>query len=188
MNDDPTTLMTADSTACAEPAPVTPTTPYAPELVTLVEKEIAALDSMTRGAMRDLYGVLYGHEPKIRDRRTLRRRLVWGLQARRFGGLTDQTKARIQEVIAALGLSLEGRKRTVSVALARPKRRRHLAPGTILVRQWHDREIRVTVREDGTLEFDGGIFRTLSGIAKHVTGQHWNGNLFFGLTRRERKP
>jgi len=60
------------------------------------------------------------------------------------------------------------------------------SPGTVITRQYHGREIRVVVIEDG-VEWDGRQFGSLSAVAKAVTGQKWNGRLFFGLTQRRRK-
>lgn len=53
-------------------------------------------------------------------------------------------------------------------------------PGTVLARQYKGRTITVTVLEDG-FEYAGEVFRTLSAVAKAVTGSHWNGYHFFGL-------
>ncbi|MCK6483010.1 MAG: DUF2924 domain-containing protein [Phycisphaerae bacterium] len=58
-----------------------------------------------------------------------------------------------------------------------------LRPGTILRRTYQRREIVVTVFERG-FEFEGRIYRSLSAIAKVITGAHWNGRLFFGLVRQ----
>jgi len=53
--------------------------------------------------------------------------------------------------------------------------------GTILSREYKGRIISVEVRENG-FEFDGKIYKSLSSIARAVTGTRWNGFLFFGLT------
>ena len=55
----------------------------------------------------------------------------------------------------------------------------------VLLRQYHGREIRVLTLDDG-FEYDGQRFRSLSAVARSVTGQRWNGLLFFGLTKRKR--
>ena len=63
---------------------------------------------------------------------------------------------------------------------------RRMAPGTVLTRQYHGQEIRVVALDDGKFEHDGQVFTSLSAVAKAVTGQKWNGRLFFGLTKRKR--
>lgn len=59
-------------------------------------------------------------------------------------------------------------------------RRGKLSPGARLVRQWNGRTIVVEVTEDGFLHADR-TWRSLSEIARHVTGAHWSGPRFFGL-------
>ena len=55
--------------------------------------------------------------------------------------------------------------------------------GTTLVREWRGEQIRVEVHENG-FEWRGTMFRSLSGVARAITGTTWNGRLFFGLTKR----
>ena len=55
-------------------------------------------------------------------------------------------------------------------------------PGTKLTREYKGRTIVVTVLNDG-YEFEGERYKSLSAIAKAVTGTHWNGHLFFGLRK-----
>ena len=56
-----------------------------------------------------------------------------------------------------------------------------LMPGTTLIREWNEREYRVTVTPDGLYALDGQVFKSLSAAARHITGTHWNGPKFFGL-------
>jgi hypothetical protein len=55
-------------------------------------------------------------------------------------------------------------------------------PGTVLTRNYRGQAYHVVVRDDG-FEYDGQIFRSLSAIAKLITGSHWNGLLFFKLAK-----
>lgn len=59
------------------------------------------------------------------------------------------------------------------------------AVGSWITRQYQGCEIAVRVLEDG-FEYEGARYRSLSAIAKRVTGSHWNGFLFFGITRQEK--
>ena len=52
---------------------------------------------------------------------------------------------------------------------------------TTLIRQWDEREYRVTVTPDGLYALDGQVFKSLSAAARHITGTRWNGPRFFGL-------
>ena len=60
------------------------------------------------------------------------------------------------------------------------------APGTVLTRPYKGRLIEVTVLEEG-FAYQGEQFATLSGVAKRITGSHWNGFHFFGLTKQEKQ-
>jgi len=56
--------------------------------------------------------------------------------------------------------------------------------GTVFTRTWKGGEVR-TVAVEGGYEYEGAVYRSLSAVAKAVTGSHWNGRLFFGLTARK---
>jgi hypothetical protein len=58
------------------------------------------------------------------------------------------------------------------------------APGTILLREWGEREHRVTVTAEGLFEYEGSTFKSLTAVARQITGTHWSGPLFFGLTAK----
>ena len=56
------------------------------------------------------------------------------------------------------------------------------SPGTRLIREWNGQTIAVEVRDDGYV-WDDEVYRSLSEIARLVTGAHWSGPRFFGLRR-----
>ena len=58
-------------------------------------------------------------------------------------------------------------------------------PGTVLTRKYRGRQVEAKVLPDG-FEYEGQVYRSLSAVAKAVTGSHWNGHLFFGLTTLKR--
>ena len=60
-----------------------------------------------------------------------------------------------------------------------------LKTGATLVRQWRERTHTVLVREDG-FEYEGQCYRSLSVIAEQITGAHWSGPRFFGVSKRAR--
>jgi hypothetical protein len=99
----------------------------------------------------------------------LRRLVAQRLQERRYGALP----AMVARELARLGQKKPG---------AEPVRSRiELTPGTRLVREWNGQTISVEVIEDG-FRYGDRIWRSLSEIARHVTGAHWSGPRFFGLT------
>ena len=62
-----------------------------------------------------------------------------------------------------------------------------LKTGAMLVRQWRGRAHTVLVREDG-FEYEGRRYRSLTVIAEQITGAHWSGPRFFGVSKRARAP
>ena len=71
--------------------------------------------------------------------------------------------------------------RTTTGRLVTTHDKRLPMPGTVLTREYKGQLLKVTVRDDG-FEYDGETYRSLSAIAKEITGSHWNGYHFFGLT------
>ena len=65
-------------------------------------------------------------------------------------------------------------------------RERRFSPGTVITRPYKGKTIAVAVREDG-FEYDGEIYRSLTAVAKAVTGSHWNGHHFFFGPKSKRK-
>ncbi len=58
-----------------------------------------------------------------------------------------------------------------------------LRDGTKIVREWHGREYEVVVRGE-KYEYNGKLYRSLSGVARAITNTNWNGNEFFGIRKR----
>lgn len=111
----------------------------------------------------------YGAPPPKLPPGIMRLGVGYKLQKLRHGGVSRATRALLR---AAAQTGSGGI--TTSPA-------RKLTPGTRLVRDWHGVGHTVIVREDG-FEFDGQVWKSLTGVAKAITGSHWNGPRFFGLT------
>nr|BDT32066.1 DUF2924 domain-containing protein [Myxococcus sp. MH1] len=151
-------------------------------------KQLAALATMPVPALAAKYLELYGEPTRSRNRDYLRKRLAFRLQELAEGGLTARAVARIAELGDTLPESwrmrqAEAEKKSAAPPLAVPDGRdaRLPPPGTVLTRVYRGTELRVTVRE-GSFEYEGKLHRSLSSIAKLVTGTAWNGFTFFGLT------
>ena len=102
----------------------------------------------------------------------LRRLLAQRLQEKRHGRLPLLVVRELGRVGA-----------TCSVEPQQTQKKVVLTPGTRLIREWNGRTIAVEVREDGFL-WDERTYRSLSEIARKVTGAHWSGPRFFGLNSR----
>jgi len=110
--------------------------------------------------------------PKSLRRDLLIRAVAYQMQVKVSGGLSGATKRRLHEIALAVR---EGRFETVGP----PPR---IAPGTRLIRLWQGQTQTVLVDEDG-FEWTGARYRSLSAIAKAITGTSWNGWTFFGVKR-----
>lgn len=131
-----------------------------------VTEEVRALEALDLHGLRNGWRQRYGDPPKMRSRELLARLLAWRIQADAFGGLDAVT----------IRLLRSGR-------LPPPKP--SLAPGTRLAREWQGRRHEVDVLESG-FQYAGRHYRSLSEVARTITGTRWNGLRFFGL-REQRK-
>ena len=150
-----------------------------------VTMEIKKLRAMKVPDLVDRYTELFGKPPRVKHREHLWKRCAWKVQENRFGGLSRMAKDRLEELIAEINLPLGEKTRTVSGVLKKNRRPDDPAPGTVLTRTWKSQEIRVLVRDDG-YECNGELFRSLTAVARAITGSRWNGRLFFGLTNRKK--
>ncbi len=148
-----------------------------------IAEEIEELRTMSVAELAPRYEEVFGRPPRVKHREWLWKRIAWKVQEQRFGGLSDVAKRRIDELIAEMDLPLGDDRRTVAGALRRPERPDGPAVGTTLVRRWHGHDVHVRVVEGG-YEHEGVIHKSLSATARAITGSHWNGRLFFGLTSR----
>jgi Protein of unknown function (DUF2924) len=132
---------------------------------------LAALKTTPTPALKQQWRDLFDSEPPIYNRRYLESRLAYRIQELAYGGLKAETIERLE----ALGEELYGKD---------PKRRSRMMDrpiaGTRLVREWKGIEHCVTVRDDD-FEFEGRPYKSLSAIARAITGSRWNGWVFFGL-------
>ncbi len=96
----------------------------------------------------------------------MRRILIFELQAKQFGGLDRKTKAVIK--------TYQNHKKSP------PTKSPKLKPGAYLMREWNGITHRVEVIDGGFI-WNGSQYKSLSSIAKLITGAHWSGPRFFGL-------
>ena len=133
--------------------------------------EIDRLEGLGVSALRDLWSRRFGGAvPTVQSGDVLRRLIAWKIQVEAFGDLDPKTKDQIRQ------LSRMRERGTVDVSelLDAPK------PGSILVREWKGVEHRVLVLEGG-FEHQEKRYRSLTHVARAITGTHWSGPRFFGL-------
>ena len=162
-----------------------------------VTAQIQALRGMKVADLRLKWRELFGEDSRSNNRDFLWRRLAWRVQELAYGGLSERAKARLAELAKEVDLRFlppRGWKDALEAAsAARPaiepgpiRDPRLPKPGTMLSRPYRGHDIRVTILDKG-FEWQGRPYRSLSAVAREVTGQRWNGLLFFGLTKRDRK-
>lgn len=157
------------------------------------ELELSNLKNKTIAQLRELWTkqVGRGEPPKIKI--LLLRELAWHAQQSLQGGMDADTRTLLRAVIRqAKGEPVgegkdEARRQAGGQKGARvtPKSPRpQLRPGSKLVRAWHGVEHEVMVLENGKrFEYRGETYRSLTQIARLITGTHWSGPRFFGLHR-----
>ena len=136
-----------------------------------VEQEIAGLRPTSD--LRLTWLQLYRTDPPAGlSRDLIIRTLAHQVQERIHGGAIRALGRRLQ----SLAGGLEKGDASFSPGIV-------LKTGTTLVRQWRGHTHTVLVREDG-FEYEGQRYRSLTVIAERITGAHWSGPRFFGLTKR----
>lgn len=159
-----------------------------------VTRERAALERMTVGELQERYAQLTGEPARSRHRAYLVRRVLWRLQAKAEGGLSERALRRAEELAndadvrvtpPRAGTGAERRERPASDAVRVPVATdpRLPRPGTAITRKYKGRTITVNVLADG-FEYAGEKHRSLSAVAKAISGQHVNGFRFFRLEAR----
>ena len=152
--------------------------------------EIAALPRLRVSELRAKFTVVFGESTPSHNKVWLVKRIAWRLQALAEGDLSQRARRRAAELVANsdVRLSAPPAQTTTSTPDQRPtlhvpKNDRLPRPGTILTRRYKGRTLQVEVLDHG-FAFDGQVYRSLSAVAKSVTGSHCSGHFFFGLTEK----
>jgi hypothetical protein len=134
--------------------------------------QIAHLPSLSRQQLLDLWRKLYGKaaEPGIR-RELLIPFLAYRMQEHAYGGLKPSTLSELRRI---------ARDMEKSGGSTEPRSRLRIKSGTHLIRKWRGETHEVAATESG-FEYRGNTYRSLSEIARKITGTRWSGPAFFGL-------
>lgn len=136
-----------------------------------IAAEIARLESLALDRLREEWRRLNQTPPPKRlSRDILLRGITYKVQENAFGGLSKAILRKLQSSAPAEALPAKKRR-------PRPS----FKPGTRLVREWHGVTHTVVILVDG-VEWRGQRYRSLSVVAREITGAHWSGPRFFGLT------
>ena len=143
-----------------------------------IPMRLAALKTTPTTELKQQWRELFESEPPPFNRRYLETRLAYRIQELTYGGLKPETVRRLE----ALGEELDGggrSRRSICADRDRP------ITGTRLLREWQGIEQIVTVTAVG-FEWQGRPYKSLSAIARAITGTRWNGWVFFGLKSHRR--
>jgi hypothetical protein len=113
------------------------------------------------------------------------RKIAYKLQEKAYGGLSEGAQSRITTLISQYDPINNKALRPTDTAPIKgqkiKKRDMRLPiPGTVITKEYKGQTIEVRVLEKG-FEYKGAVYKTLTAIAKTITGAHWNGFLFFNL-------
>jgi hypothetical protein len=135
-----------------------------------VAEILAQLNDLTLDELRPEWRRLYRSAPPRLSLDLMRRAIAYRIQEKVFGGLSAASKRKLKE--HATQIEITGR--------VRPDSRPVVRSGARLVREWNGRTYTVTVTEYG-FEHGGKTYRSLTKVARVITGAHWSGPRFFGL-------
>ena len=142
-----------------------------------IAAQVAALPTLPTIELWALWDRFFKRRPENPNRSYLESRVAYKLQEQAFGGLTVDTQRRLIN-IGMRHSKIKGRQISRDI---------ELAPGTVLFREWGERDHKVIVTADGTFEYEGKFFKSLSAVARHISGTPWSGPLFFGLKSKSRE-
>ncbi len=157
-----------------------------------IEDELAQLRSLSRDDLAQRWKTAFGSAaPSGVRRELLLRGVAWDLQAKRFGGLSPIARrllksAKVEHSRRAASANTQGASAAAADGVVLPAGSSAadlLQPGSRLSRDWCGRAYVVDVLDNGFV-YDGKVYRSLSSIARLITGTNWSGPRFFGLVHR----
>ena len=138
-----------------------------------VAEELSAIPDLTRSELIKRWKRAYRWPaPKGISRRLLEYSAAYQVQVNAYGGLKPSVRRKLERQASP--------KKASAQPVNRSRRSDRLAPGTCLVREWHGETHTVEVLRQG-FAYDGELYRSLSEVARVITGAHWSGPRFFGL-------
>lgn len=150
-----------------------------------VLRQIAELQRLPMQELTERWRVLIGGEAPPYNKAFVLQRLTCRIQELAYGGLPMAAFQDMDRVLTTVGYDEVGGERDAARAATMAAHRKPGLPvvGTRLVREWNEARYEVLVTHDG-FEYAGRPYKSLTAIAKAITGTHWNGPQFFGLRRR----
>jgi len=137
-------------------------------------------DLSAKQLMRE-YIRITGESYYTHNRKSLIRKIAWLYQIKDSPPLSQMALERVGELVKDSKLRVyPPRNFKCEIPKRKTKRNTSLTPGTVLMKKYHGINYEVVVLDRGFM-WDNTIYKSISGVAKAITGSHWNGKLFFGL-------
>ena len=154
----------------------------------VISRIMAIKDLPSKDLQKKYEEVFGGKKPTSNNRTYLWRRIAYRMQEIEFGGLPEEAQTKIQELIkehdpinAVATRPESAANPEANTKKQKPLRDRRLPiPGTIITKNSKGLKIEVKALEKG-FEYKNVVYKSLTAIAKEITGAHWNGFLFFNL-------
>lgn len=134
-----------------------------------IAAQLAALPVMPMKDLWVLWDAHFPRRPGTWNRDYVAARVACKIQEAAYGGVDPDIRRRL----VRLGESQS--------AFGKRRSEVHLMPGTVLLREYESSEYRVTVTPEGFYDLNGKVFKSLSAVARHITGVNWSGPAFFGV-------
>jgi hypothetical protein len=145
---------------------------------TACREALTRLPELDFSELRQQWRALYKSDASPRlSRELLVRAVAYRMQEVALGGLRPQRQRQLRQIAQEFNQTGEIRRRAGL----------ELKPGTRLVREWRGRTYQVLVLDDG-FSWQGAQYRSLSAVAREITGTPWSGPLFFGLKQNLSTP
>jgi hypothetical protein len=136
----------------------------------LIAARIAQLPELSMDSLWALWDEYFDERPNHHHRTWIESRLAYKIQEEAFGGVKRTTRKKLEQIgetgLLPKSLQSEGSR---------------MLPGTVLTRDFDDVEHKVIVLGPKDFEYRGQRFKSLSAVAKRITGCQWSGPAFFGL-------
>ena len=148
-------------------------------------EQISVLREMSQAELIAKYSELFdGQRMHSTNSEYLRKKIAYKIQELEHGGLSEAAKKQLEQFIQIydpINNKLLRKIKESENSQKNFKRDKRLPiPGTIFTKIYKGTEIKVKVLDNG-FEYDGSYYRSLSRLASTITGDHWNGYLFFGI-------
>lgn len=160
-----------------------------------ITKEVANMERLSVGALCERYREVFGEDTKARNKQWLIKRIAWKLQANEEGDISERARKLAMEIAQSSDIRtsapkirtrpIEATLETATTIITPPADSRLPVAGTVLMKNYKGRSIQVRVLPN-SFEFEGDQYKTLTSIARIVTGQkNINGFQFFKLGKAE---